>query len=68
MDIGHVAIGLAGAFVGSFLMTVWQNERRHKRQRQASEMYREMLIRGRWFPPATQLPPPAPPAPPKTDK
>jgi hypothetical protein len=68
MDISHVAIGLAGAFIGSFLMTVWHNERWHRRNREAVEMYRQMYIRGRWFPPSTQPPPPPPQAPPKADK
>ena len=69
MDVSHVAVGLAGAFIGSFLITVVQNESRRAREaRQRADLYREMFNRGRWFPPATQPPPPAPPAPPKADK
>lgn len=66
MDGSHVAIGLAGAFIGSFIMTVMQNETRRAREaRQRAELYREMFIRGRWYPAATQPPPTAPPAPPE---
>jgi hypothetical protein len=69
MDGTHVAVGLAGAFVGSFLMTVLSNETRRAREaRERAELYREMFIRGRWFPEATKPAPPAPPAPPKADK
>jgi hypothetical protein len=65
MEWTHLACLLAGTFVGSFLMTVLQNERRYRREREATEMYCDMFNRGRWFPPATQPPPPAPPAPPE---
>ena len=65
MDGSHVAIGMVGAFIGSFVMTVLRNETRRAREaRQRAELYREMFIRGRWFPEATQPAPPAPPAPP----
>jgi hypothetical protein len=63
MDGSHVAIGMVGAFIGSFVMTVLQNETRRAREaRQRAELYREMFIRGRWFPESTQPAPPAPPA------
>ena len=62
MEWTHLACLFAGGFVGVFLMTVWRNERRHREAQRHREMYREMFIRGRWFPEATQPPPPAPPA------
>jgi len=64
MEWTHLACLTAGGFVGVFLMTVWRNERRYREAQRHREMYREMFIRGRWFPKATQPPPPAPPAPP----
>jgi hypothetical protein len=35
MDWSHLACLLAGVFVGSFLMTVWRNERRYRREQDA---------------------------------
>lgn len=60
----HLAFLFSGTFVGSFMMAVWQDERRYRREREALELHREIFNRGRWFPPATQPPPQAPPAPP----
>lgn len=34
MEWTHIACLLAGTFVGTFLMTVWQNERRHQREKE----------------------------------
>ena len=65
MEWTHIACMAAGGLLGSFLMTVWQNERRYRRQRAATEIYCDAFNRGRWFPPATREPPPAPPAPPE---
>jgi hypothetical protein len=68
MEWTHFATGLAGAFIGSFLMTVWQNERRRRSTERNREWFAEMWERGRWYPPATQDPPPLPPAPPRPIK
>lgn len=35
MEWAHLACLLAGTFVGVFLMTVWRNERRHRREQDA---------------------------------
>ena len=62
MEWTHIACMAAGGLLGSFLMTVWQNERRYRREPDFTVPVR--LADGWWFPPATQPPPPAPPAPP----
>jgi hypothetical protein len=43
MEWTQLACLLVGTFVGSFLMTVWRNERRHRREQDAlrlGAMYR----------------------------
>lgn len=43
MEWTHIACMAAGGLLGSFLMTVWRNERRHRREQDAlrlGAMYR----------------------------
>ena len=58
MEWTHLVCMAAGGLLGSFLMTVWSNERMYKRQREY-EIYRTHYMRTRWFPPAASEPPPA---------
>ena len=65
MEWTHIACMAAGGMLGSFLMTVWQNERRY--QRRVTPGFDDEAIRladGWWFPKAKGPPPPAPPVPP----
>jgi hypothetical protein len=64
MEWTHWACAMAGCFVGSFLMTVFGNERRHREEQRRRDMYLDAFHRGRFYPAATQPPPTAPPAPP----
>ena len=61
MEWTHLACLLAGVFFGTFLMTVWQNERRYRREREGEPIRISNVC---WYPKATNPPPPAPPAPP----
>lgn len=63
MEWTHIACMAAGGLLGSFLMTVWQNERRAWNH-EWGRVTREAFDGFRMYPPATQPPPPAPPAPP----
>jgi hypothetical protein len=68
MEWTHFVVWLLGIFIGSFAMTVWQNERRRRSAKRAGELYAVMFNRGRFYPPAKHAPPTPPPAPPKADK
>lgn len=48
MDWSHWACAMAGSFVGSFLMTVWQNERNRRRTQRHRDLYRLMFHLGEW--------------------
>ena len=58
MEWTHLACLLAGTFVGSFLMTVWQNERAYRREREDEPIRISNVC---WYPKATNPPPPPPP-------
>jgi hypothetical protein len=45
MNWSHWACAMAGSFVGSFLMTVWNNERSHRRNR---DLFHLMYHLGEW--------------------
>jgi hypothetical protein len=64
MEWTHIACMAAGGLLGSFLMTVWQNERAYRR-RERDFTVPVRLADGWWFPKAEGPPPPAPPPPPK---
>ena len=61
MEWTHIACMAAGGLLGSFLMTVWQNERRDRLEREDEPI---RLADGWWFPKAKNQPSPPPPAPP----
>jgi hypothetical protein len=54
MEWTHFVVWLLGIFIGSFLMTVWQNERKRRLAEKNRELYAVMLKAGRFFPPATK--------------
>ena len=60
MEWTHIACMAAGGLLGSFLMTVWQNERRYRREREDEPI----RIADGWWLPKAKNPPPRPPAPP----
>ena len=58
MEWTHLACLLAGTFVGSFLMTVWRNERRYQRDERSRRAFEKAAHRGiidlnLLYPPAT---------------
>jgi len=61
MEWTNWACAMAGCFVGSFAMTVWQNERRRRSAARAGELYAVTFNRGRFYPPAKSDPPTPPP-------
>jgi hypothetical protein len=59
MDWTHFVAWLSGIFVGSFLMTVWQNERKRRAGNLYRQMWADAATVGRHFPPAKTEPPEA---------
>jgi hypothetical protein len=66
MEWTHFVVWLLGIFIGSFLMTVWQNERKRREGNYHRRLWVDAFERGRFYPPATTEPPPPPPAPPRS--
>ena len=75
MEWTHLTCAMAGCFVGSFLVTVWQNERKRRASQRNREWFSAMweqassepirLADGWWYPKASNpVSPPPPPAPP----
>lgn len=64
MEWTHIACMAAGGLLGSFLMTVWQNERRYRRERELAHWRRRIdekaVACGLIDPPLPE--PPAPPS------
>jgi len=59
MEWTHWGCAMAGCFVGSFLVAVWKNQRRQSSDEPTP------LVKGGWYPKASNpVPPPPPPAPP----
>jgi hypothetical protein len=56
MEWTQFAAWLAGIFVGSFLMTAWQNERKRRLAEKNRELYTVLFNAGRFYPPATSEP------------
>jgi hypothetical protein len=61
MEWTHFLIWMLGIFIGSFLMTVWQNERKRREGNYHRRLWVDAFERGRFYPPAKSEPPPAPP-------
>ena len=59
MEWTHFVVWLLGIFIGSFLMTVWQNERKRREASAHRRLWVDALERGRWHPPATSAQPEA---------
>jgi hypothetical protein len=57
MEWTHFVVWLLGIFIGSFLMTVWQNERKRREGNRHRRLWADALERGRWHPPATPAQP-----------
>ena len=57
MEWTHFVVWLLGIFVGSFSMTVWQNERKRRAGNRHRQMWAEALEVGRRLPPTFSNPP-----------
>jgi hypothetical protein len=57
MEWTHFVVWLLGIFIGSFSMTVWQNERKRRAGNLYRQMWADAVTVARHFPPAKAEPP-----------